>query len=99
MTPAVTRSAVGRLIQYGYGELEVKVTMSGSQITDVAVPVIRVADGQSGRIAQYVIPILRKEVLSAQGANIQGISGASYTSQAYAQSLQSAIDKLTTSHA
>lgn len=69
-------------------------TVSGSKITDVSVVRANVADPRSASIDQYAIPVLRSEALSAQGASIQGVSGASYTSQAYAQSLQSALDKL-----
>jgi uncharacterized protein with FMN-binding domain len=91
---AATRSAVGSDAQYQYGDLEVKVTMTGSRITDVSVAKLDVYDPRSESIDQYAIPELRSEALSAQSANIDGVSGASYTSAAYEQSLQSAIDKL-----
>ncbi len=93
-TTAATRSAVGSDAQYQYGDLEVKVTMTGSRITDVSVAKLNVYDPRSESIDQYAIPELRSEALSAQSANIDGVSGASYTSAAYEQSLQSAIDKL-----
>lgn len=97
--PVLTRSAVGHDVHYGYGDLSVKVTMTGSKITGISMAAANVLDQQSASIDQYVFPILKREVLNAQSARIQGISGASYTSQAYDQSLQSAIDKLTTAHA
>ena len=68
--------------------------MTGSRITDVSVAKLDVYDPRSESIDQYAIPELRSEALSAQSANIDGVSGASYTSAAYEQSLQSAIDKL-----
>lgn len=71
-----------------------RVTASGKHITDVAVKKLQVADSYSGQLAHQVIPMLRSEVLSAQKARINGISGATYTSEAYAQSVQSALDKL-----
>ncbi|MEO9137579.1 MAG: FMN-binding protein [Jatrophihabitans sp.] len=37
--------------------------------------------------------MLLQQTLSAQSAQIDGVSGASYTSQGYDQSLQSALDK------
>jgi uncharacterized protein with FMN-binding domain len=45
-------------------------------------------------IDQYAIPILESQALSAQSANIQGVSGASFTSAGFEQSLQSALLKL-----
>ncbi len=89
-----TRSAVGSDVQFQYGDLAVKVTMTGSKITDVTVAKADVYDQHSEEINQYAIPELRSEALSAQSASIDGVSGASYTSAAYEQSLQSAIDKL-----
>jgi len=89
-----TRSAVGAEVQFGYGVLDVKVTVSGTHITDVSVPALQVIDPTSQQICDQVFPMLRAEVLSAQGATIDGISGATYTSESYAQSLQSALDRL-----
>jgi uncharacterized protein with FMN-binding domain len=80
--------------QYGYGELAVKVTAKGGRITNVAVPTIRTAEPYSSQLASQVIPTLRSEVLSGQTARINAVSGATYTSQAYALSLQAALDKL-----
>ena len=50
-------------------------------------------DGHSQRISQAAEPILREEALSAQTANIDLLSGATYTSEAYVESLQSALDQ------
>jgi uncharacterized protein with FMN-binding domain len=91
---ATSRSATGSTVQYGYGALAVKVTARGGRIVNVTVPYIQTAEPYSQRLASQAIPTLRSEVLSAQNAHIQGVSGATYTSQAYAQSLQSALDKL-----
>lgn len=88
------RTATGKVEQYGYGELSVSVTARGNQITGVSVPLLRTAEPYSQQLAQQVIPMLRAEVLAAHGARIHGVSGATYTSVAYAQSIQSALDKL-----
>jgi uncharacterized protein with FMN-binding domain len=88
------RSATGAVVPYGYGELSVVVTVHGDQITAVSVPLLRTAEPYSQQLAQQVIPMLRSEVLAAHSAQIHGVSGATYTSQAYAQSIQSALDKL-----
>lgn len=93
-TSSGTRSATGSMVGYPYGQLEVKVTEHGGRITAVAVVDHSTTDPQSQSIDQYAIPQLRQEVLSAQSAHVDGVSGASYTSQAYAQSVQSALDKL-----
>jgi uncharacterized protein with FMN-binding domain len=92
--PAGVHAATGRLEQYGYGELAVKVTVNGSQISSVSVTGLRTAEPYSAQLAQQVIPMLRNEVLAAHSARINGVSGATYTSEAYAASLQSALDKL-----
>jgi uncharacterized protein with FMN-binding domain len=92
--PSGVRSVVGATEQYGFGELAVKVTVRGSRITDLSVPLIQTAEQYSQQLASQVIPTLRSEVLSAQTANISAVSGATYTSQAYAASVQAALDKL-----
>lgn len=89
-----TRSAVGSDVPYQFGDLQVKVTATGSKITDISIVQANVTDPHSASIDQYAIPQLRSEALSAQSAKIAGVSGASYTSAAYEQSLQSALDKL-----
>jgi uncharacterized protein with FMN-binding domain len=92
--PGAVRSAVGASEQFGYGMLDVKVTVSGSRITDVSVPTLEVAEFTSEQICGQAIPLLRSEVLTAQSARIDGVSGATYTSEAYAASLQAALDAL-----
>jgi uncharacterized protein with FMN-binding domain len=90
-----SRSATGQEVNYSYGVLSVKVTVSGSKITKIAIASLD--DGGNPRsqfIDQQSIPILEQEALRAQSANIQGVSGASYTSQGFAQSLQSALHSL-----
>ena len=89
-----TRHVTGILEQYGYGELSVTVTVHGTQITNVSVPVLRTAEPYSQQLAAQVLPMLKSEVLAAHSARINTVSGATYTSQAYADSIQSALDKL-----
>ena len=92
--PTGTASATGTMEQYGYGELAARVTIGGGRITAVSVPAIRTAEQYSQQLAAQVIPMLRKEVLAAQSAHIQAVSGATYTSQAYAASVQAALDQV-----
>jgi uncharacterized protein with FMN-binding domain len=90
----LARQVTGVLEQYGYGELSVTVTVHGTQITNISVPVLRTAEPYSQQLADQVLPMLKSEVLAAHSARINAISGATYTSQAYADSIQSALDKL-----
>ena len=93
--PTTTRSATGDTVNYTYGSLSVSVTASGSRITKVGIASLD--DGgnfRSQSIDQQSIPILEQQALQAQSANIQGVSGASYTSAGFENSLQSALGKL-----
>jgi uncharacterized protein with FMN-binding domain len=87
-------TATGALEKYGYGELAVRVTVSGNRITNVTVPSLQTADPTSQQITAQAIPMLRSQVLAADSAGINGVSGATFTSQAYEQSVQAALDKL-----
>jgi len=89
-----THSATGALERCGYGELAVRVTVNRNRITNVTVPALQTADPTSQQIADQAIPMLRSEVLAADGASINGVSGATFTSEAYATSVQAALDKL-----
>jgi uncharacterized protein with FMN-binding domain len=91
---AVARSSTGPIEQYGYGELTVRVTVTGNKITHLSVPTLQTAEQYSQQLAAQVIPMLTSEVLKAQSININGISGATYTAEAYVTSLQSALKSL-----
>ena len=75
-----------------YGNTQVQVTISNGQITSVTALQLPTG-GRSGQISQYVGPILSSEALTVQSATIDIVSGATYTSEAYAHSLQSALDQ------
>jgi uncharacterized protein with FMN-binding domain len=93
--PTASRSATGSLTNYSFGVLSVKVTVSGTKITNISIASID--DGgnpRSAYIDQASLPLLEQQALAAQSANIQGVSGASYTSAGFEQSLQSALSKL-----
>jgi len=90
-----TRTATGPQVNYNWGVLSVTVTVSGTRITKVGIAALD--DGGNPRsqfIDQQSIPILEQEALQAQSANIQGVSGASYTSAGFTQSLQAALQQL-----
>lgn len=89
------RSATGEAVNYYFGVLSVSVTATGSKIESVKIGQIN--DGgyfRSQQIDQMSIPILEQETVRAQNANIQSVSGASYTSAGFVMSLQSALKKL-----
>jgi uncharacterized protein with FMN-binding domain len=83
----------GQDFQNQFGDTQVKVTISGGRITDVQALQLPFDRQRSAEISQYAAPQLHDEVLQAQSAQIDTLSGATYTSDAYAQSVQSALDK------
>jgi len=87
-------SAAGAVEQFGYGELAVRVTVAGDRITNVTVPALQTAEPFSRQLSEQAIPLLRSQVLAADSAHINGVSGATFTSEAYATSVQAALDKL-----
>ena len=90
-----THTVSGPQVNYNWGVLAVKITVSHGKITKVGLAYLN--DGGNPRsqyIDQQSIPILEQETLRAQSANIQGVSGASYTSAGFAQSLQSALHSM-----
>ncbi len=92
-TKGVTGNFDGATVQMKYGPVQVRVVYSNGKITDVVALQTPTADSRSVQIAQRAVPILRSEALSAQSAKINTVSGATYTSDGYKTSLQSAIDK------
>jgi uncharacterized protein with FMN-binding domain len=83
----------GSTSQTQYGPMQVEIVVSAGKITDVKALQVTDEGGRSAEISNYATPILRTEALKAQSAKIQSVSGATYTSQGYISSLQSAIDK------
>lgn len=93
--PGGTRTAVGPQVNYSWGVLSVSVTVSGTKITKVGIGTLDDGgDPRSQSIDQQSIPVLEQETMQAQSANIQGVSGASYTSAGFQQSLQGALHQL-----
>ena len=84
---------VGTTVSTRFGDVQVQVTISGGAISDVTALQLTDHDGRSVSISNRAAPILRDEVLQAQTASVSMVSGATYTSAAYLQSLQSALDQ------
>lgn len=83
----------GSAVSTRYGAVQVAITVSGGKITSVDVPQYPSRDGRDLQISQYSLPILADETVSAQSSSINMVSGATYTSRGYIESLQSAIDQ------
>jgi uncharacterized protein with FMN-binding domain len=81
-------------VQYQYGDVQLRVTEQGSSITNIQIVSDNATDPRSAQINSQALPLLQQEAMSAQSANIDGVSGATFTSAAYAQALQSALDRL-----
>ena len=94
-TPSTTRTATGPQVNYSWGTLSVSVTVSGTKVTKVGIASLDdYGNPRSQSIDQYSIPQLEQQAVAAQSANIQGVSGASYTSAGFKQSLQAALQQL-----
>lgn len=76
-----------------YGPVQVAAVVSGGKLTNVNVLQVPDRGGYEQQIVQTALPELKSEALSKQSANIDIVSGATYTSQGYAQSLQSALEQ------
>lgn len=87
------RTVTGAVFSNRYGEVQVAVVLDGNQIIDVKALRMPVDRARSQDISNQAAPLLRDEVLQAQGAQIDTIGGATYTSGSYTQSLQSALDR------
>jgi uncharacterized protein with FMN-binding domain len=72
----------------------VTVTIQGHKITNVGIATVNETDGRSAAIDSYAIPQLEQQVIAADSANISGVSGATFTSDAFVQSLTDALGKL-----
>ncbi|MEU8484145.1 FMN-binding protein [Streptomyces sp. NPDC048641] len=88
-----TGTFTGDPIDTQYGPVQVAVTLTKGKITTVKVLQAPNENGRDQQIASYALPRLTEEAIGAQSAHIDAISGASYTSEGYIRSLQSALDQ------
>ncbi|CCK25715.1 hypothetical protein BN159_1336 [Streptomyces davaonensis JCM 4913] len=90
---STTRTVTGATAQTNYGPVQVRITLTGGKIT--AANAVQYPDetARSKDINSTAIPKLNQETLQAQSADIDTVSGATYTSAGYKQSLQSALDQ------
>lgn len=86
-------TVTGDVAQTRWGPVQVQLEVSGSTITNVSILQYPNSNGRDVEIANFSLPQLIQETLDAQGNSISMVSGATYTSQGYMQSLQSALDQ------
>ena len=91
--PGTRRTVDGDDETNRFGDVQVRVTLMGTQIVDVQALTLPSDRERSAEISDYAGPRLRQEVLKAQSANIDLVTGATFTSESYRRSLQSALDK------
>ena len=89
-TTASTQVA-GDAVATRFGTVQVQVTIDGGRLVDVTALQLP-SGGRDSQVSAYAEPILRSEALQAGNAGIDTVSGATYTSMGYIQSLQSALD-------
>jgi uncharacterized protein with FMN-binding domain len=88
---AVSGSFTGTTIQTPFGPVQVKVSVENGKITAVDALQAPSGDPHSSRLSDMAIPRLIQSTLTAQSARVNAVSGATYTSMAFMQSLQSAL--------
>ncbi len=84
-------TATGTQIDVGYGIVQVQATVTGGRIVDITALALPQNDGRSARISNDAFPQLVQQALAAQSSAISGVSGASYTSYGFAESLKAAL--------
>ena len=92
-TALANGTVTGPVVQTQFGPVQVQVTIANGKITNVTALQLPSDRQRSAYISGIVGPMLQSEALTAQSAQIDLISGATYTSDAYAQSLQAALDQ------
>ena len=90
-TNAAPETFTGDAVTMRYGIVQVKITVQGGKIVDAQA--VQAPTGSNDRYTQKAVPVLRERTIAAQSANIQGVSGASFTSYGWYTSLASAIAK------
>src|SRR3954469_23744131 len=83
-----TKTITGDAADTRYGPVQVAVTFNGKKITKIDVLEYPTESGRDREINSYAIPQLNQEAMAAQSANIDGVSGATYTAEGYVRSLQ-----------
>ena len=86
---SINGTFTGSAVDVGYGTVQVKITVVNGKITDAQA--VQAPSGRNDRYTNMSVPVLRERTLAAQSANINGVSGASYTSFGWYTSLVVAL--------
>jgi uncharacterized protein with FMN-binding domain len=92
-TGSAPKTYTGQAVTTRYGVVQVKATVANARITDVAFVQLTAFDQHSQQINDFAGPQLLQETLKNQTAQVDSISGATYTSDGYRESMQSALDQ------
>jgi uncharacterized protein with FMN-binding domain len=89
-----TKTVTGSAADTRYGPVQVQITVTNGKITSASAIEYPQNDPRDQQINAYAIPVLNQEAVQAGSASIDNVSGATYTSDGYVRSLQSALNKV-----
>ncbi len=87
------KTYTGDAVSTRYGDVQVKITVANGKVTAAEVTTVPWNNPRDQQINSYAVPVLNSEAVDAQSDQIDMVSGATYTSEGYIQSLQSALDQ------
>lgn len=90
--PTGRRTITGSAVNTPYGPVQVQIAVNGSKVTDVTMLAYPNGTSLDAQINSYALPTLIQQTIATNGTQVDMVSGATYTSQGYLQSLQSALD-------
>ena len=88
---SINGTFTGPVVDVSYGNVQVQITVTNGKITDAQALIA--PTGKNDKYTRMAIPKLKEQTLAAQSTNIQGASGASYTTYGWRKSLQGAMVK------
>lgn len=90
---SAAKAYTGDAVSTRFGPVQVQITVTGGKVTKSVVTQVPWSERRDQEINSQAVPILNQETVQSQSANIDMVSGATYTSDGYVQSLQSALDQ------
>jgi uncharacterized protein with FMN-binding domain len=90
---SASKTVTGDAIDTRYGPVQVRITVRNGKVVSATAVEYPTQDPRDAQINAYAIPVLQQESVGVSDSNIDMVSGATFTSEGYAQSLQSALDK------
>lgn len=88
-----TRTVDGPVVTNIRGDYQVRLRVRDGAVVDVEFPVSGTQAAESRRISEMSLPVLAERMLEAQSADVEYVSGASYTSPAIVESASAAFDE------